>query len=62
MLSALPMSFCPRRTWKNYSIYKEDLSMRIFNKKDTQKKATTKPVSYTHLDVYKRHALLPATV
>ena len=36
------MSFCPNRTWKKYIKFKEELSMRIFNKKDTQKKVTTK--------------------
>ena len=41
-LSKHLMSFCPRRTWKNNSKFKEDLSMKFFNKKNTQNKETTK--------------------
>ncbi len=32
-LSALPMSFCPMRTWKKYSIYKEESPYETFSEK-----------------------------
>ena len=38
--SALPMSFCPMRTWKKYSIYKEESPYETFQK--NEKKATQK--------------------
>ncbi len=38
------MSFCPMRTWKKYSIYKEDLPYETF-KKNENKKTTKLPMT-----------------
>ena len=43
----------------NYYSYPMDAPYEIFNDKDIRMWATMIPVSYTHLDVYKRQVLIP---